>query len=81
MSQRDKFRQKLLGKQADQNIDFATLCSFLKRLGFEEDINGSHHLYGMTGIREIIDLQPRIDGKAKAYQVKQVRQIIQDYGL
>jgi hypothetical protein len=51
MSQWDKFRQRLLGRQADQNIDFGTLCSFLKHLGFEEDINGSHHLYGMADLR------------------------------
>ncbi len=81
MAQWDKFRAKLLGKQADQNIEFATLRNYLIHLGFDEDINASHHIYGMTGISEIIVIQPRRDGKAKAYQVKQVRKIIEDYGL
>jgi hypothetical protein len=35
----------------------------------------------MADIKEIIDLQPRTDGKAKAYQVKQVRNIIEDNRL
>ncbi len=35
----------------------------------------------MTGIREIIDLQPQMDGKEKAYRVKQVRKIVEDNGL
>ncbi len=30
---------------------------------------------------EILNLQPRTDGKAKAHQVKQVRNLILQYGL
>jgi hypothetical protein len=35
----------------------------------------------VTAVREIIDLQPLKDGKAKPYQVKQVRDIVRRYGL
>lgn len=67
------------GKQ-DKNIRFADLCALLFALGFEERIRGDHHIFFKAGVEEIINLQP--DGnKAKAYQVKQVRAIINRYGL
>lgn len=46
------------------------------------DLNDlNHHIYYREGIEEIINLQPLRDGKAKAYQVKQVRVIIFNYKL
>ncbi len=81
ISRWDKFRQRLLSGRADQNIDFESLCAFLRHLGFDEDISGSHHIFGRDDIREIITIQPRNDGKAKAYQVKQGRKVIEDNGL
>jgi len=43
-------------------------------------IKGSHHIFSREGIDEIINLQP--DGsKAKAYQVKQIRDIMVKYQL
>ena len=47
----------------------------LKKLGFEERIRGDHHIYAMSQAEEILNLQPR-SGKAKPYQVKQVRDVI-----
>lgn len=81
MSAWEKFRQKLLSGQSDQNIDFERLRTFLKRLDFDEDISGSHHIYGRPGVEDIIDIQPRHDGKAKSYQVKQIRKILEDNDL
>jgi predicted RNA binding protein YcfA (HicA-like mRNA interferase family) len=49
-------------------------------LGFEERVKGSHHIYFKDGIDEIINLQPS-NGKAKPYQVKQVRELIIKYKL
>jgi hypothetical protein len=49
-------------------------------LGFDERIRGSHHIFTQDGIEEILNLQPK-QGKAKAYQVKQVRNIIVKYQL
>jgi hypothetical protein len=49
-------------------------------LGFQERIRGDHHIYSKEGMVEIINLQP-IGSMAKAYQVKQVRQIIVRYHL
>jgi predicted RNA binding protein YcfA (HicA-like mRNA interferase family) len=56
------------------------LCQLLRNLGFEERIRGSHHIFSKAGIEEILNLQPK-QGKAKAYQVKQVRDIILKYQL
>jgi len=77
----EKILRRVLSGQADQNIRFADLAGLLLRLGFREHIEGSHHVFRRAGVREIVDLQPRSDGKAKAYQVKQVRAIVQMYGL
>jgi hypothetical protein len=49
--------------------------------GFECRIKGDHHIFSKAGIAEIINMQPLKDGKAKAYQVKQVRNLILKYKL
>jgi len=50
-------------------------------LGFNERIKGSHHIFYRNDVIEIINLQPLPDGKAKSYQVKQVRNILVKYKL
>jgi len=80
MSQRDKLLIKILLGNSDANISFDQLCQLLISLGFEERIRGSHHIFSKTGIEEILNLQPN-QGKAKVYQVKQVRTIILKYQL
>jgi hypothetical protein len=54
--------------------------SGLIRLGFDERIRGSHHIFTKKGVEEILNLQPK-QGKAKAYQVKQVREMLLKYQL
>ena len=80
MGKYSKLREKILAGGADANIDFFTLCQLLVRLGFDERIKGSHHIFIRDGIMEIINLQPQ-GSKAKTYQVKQVRNILVNYGL
>ncbi|WP_017297107.1 type II toxin-antitoxin system HicA family toxin [Nodosilinea nodulosa] len=80
MSQRDKLLVKILLGMSDANIDFDSLCQLLRTLGFAERIRGSHHIFSKEGIEEILNLQPK-QGKAKAYQVKQVRDLILKYKL
>ena len=80
MGKLDNMLILVLSGASDQNIPFADLCWLLERLGFDECIRGSHHIFTRTDVAEIINLQP--NGKqAKAYQVKQVRQIILKYKL
>lgn len=80
MSQTDKLLAKILSGTSDKNITFEQLCQLLIKLGFDERIRGSHHIYTKDGIEEILNLQPK-QGKAKAYQVKQVREVILKYEL
>ncbi|HBE32004.1 MAG TPA: toxin HicA [Cyanobacteria bacterium UBA11369] len=80
MTQQDKLLAKILTGASDANIPFAQLCQLLINLGFEERIRGSHHIFAKEGVEEILNLQPK-QGKAKAYQVKQVRAVIIKYQL
>ena len=80
MSQRDKLLVKILRGTAENNIPFEQLCQLLRALGFDDRIRGSHHIFSREGIEEILNLQPK-QGKAKAYQVKQVRTVILKYQL
>jgi hypothetical protein len=76
----EKTLERVLRGTSDNNIDFNDLCALLRHLSFVERVRGDHHIFTREDIREIINLQPR-GGKAKAYQVKQVREIILAYHL
>ncbi|HEY5770277.1 MAG TPA: type II toxin-antitoxin system HicA family toxin [Terrimicrobium sp.] len=60
----------------------STTSSFLlDRAGFGRRAGkGSHVIFSKEGVEEIINIQPKA-GKAKPYQVKQVRDIIHKYQL
>lgn len=73
--------QKILAGTGDRNIRFDDLKKVLGNAGFEERIKGDHHIFTKEGIAEIINLQQLRDGKAKPYQVKQVRNIFVKYKL
>lgn len=76
----DKIFWQILGGASDANISFEGLRGLLLSLGFDERIRGSHHIFILDDIEEIINLQPK-GIKAKPYQVKQVRNIILRYKL
>ena len=71
---------QILQGTSDANISFEDLCNLLKKLGFDERIRGSHHIFRKEGIIEKINLQ-RDGSKAKIYQVRQVRNVILKYNL
>jgi hypothetical protein len=80
VGQYDKLLARILGGASDANISFAELCHMLRDMGFDERIRGSHHIFRKHGIEEMINLQ--CDGnKAKAYQVRQVRNVILKHRL
>ncbi len=81
MSKHEKTKEQVLSGTANANIHFDDLCHLLTRLGFGNRTNGSHHIFSRKGIPEIINLQPRADGKAKPYQVKQVALMIKSRNL
>ncbi len=80
MASEDRLLAQILRGASDANIPFGRFCRLLRSLGFDERIKGSHHIYSMTGIPEILNLQPK-KGKAKVYQVRQVRGVILKYKL
>lgn len=80
MSRIDKTFERVLLGYSDANIDFDDMRELLKSVGFVERIKSSHHILTRRGMQEIINIQPK-QNKAKAYQVKQVRNIILKYRL
>ncbi|MBU1224659.1 MAG: type II toxin-antitoxin system HicA family toxin [Gammaproteobacteria bacterium] len=56
------------------------LYDVLMSLGFSQHTRGSHHIFSHPDVLELINLQ-RDGGKAKPYQVRQVRAIILQYKL
>ncbi len=80
MGKYEKLLSELLRGKSDANIEFDELCQLLSRLGFQERVRGSHHIFRMAGVEERINLQK--DGrKAKPYQTRQVRGVIVKHGL
>lgn len=75
-----KILELILMGRSDSNIEFNDVRRLLSVLGFAEPIKGSHHIFTKAGIAEIINIQPK-SNKAKAYQVKQIRNIILSYRL
>ena len=65
---------------SDTNIPFADLRNLLLQLGLEERIRGRHHNFRKEDVDAKINLQ-KDDGKAKAYQVRQVRAVILRYKM
>lgn len=75
MGQREKLITRILSGASDGDILFSEACDLLQSFGFSLRIKGSHHIFYKAGIDEILNLQPK-NGKAKAYQVKQIRNVI-----
>jgi len=80
VSKPKKLLRTILSGASDSNISFDDLRKLLIALGFAERVRGDHFIYTLADIDEIINLQP-IGSKAKAYQVKQVRNILLRYKL
>ncbi|HEY3172913.1 MAG TPA: type II toxin-antitoxin system HicA family toxin [Thermoanaerobaculia bacterium] len=80
MTRVDRILERIVRGVSDAHIPFSEIRRLLRTLGFEERIRGSHHIFARHGIEEILNLQPR-QGKAKPYQVRQVRGVILKYRL
>jgi len=76
----DDLLARILRGTSDANVAFNDLRQLLRRLGFEERIRGSHHMFRKAGVEEKINLQCE-GSKAKVYQVRQARAIMLKYKL
>ena len=81
MGRRRKILERILSGRSDANIPFDQTCSLLRSLGFHERIVGSHHIFAREDIPERPNLQPTREAKVKAYQVRQIRKLLIEYGL
>jgi len=80
MAKRRKLLDKLLSGSYD--IRFEDFQALLDGFGFSLDrVRGSHHIYSHSLISEQLSAQPRHDGKAKPYQLRQFIKLIEEYDL
>lgn len=80
MSRFEKQLLSVLCGTKDNSILFTDLQSILKQLGFQCRVKGDHFIDYKENVEEIMNIQPN-GNKAKAYQVKQVRNLILKYHL
>ena len=72
MSKIEKLFERLMAGQADANFSFADLATLLTKVGYiARATKGSHVIFQRAD--SFLNLQPAPGGKAKAYQVRQVR--------
>ena len=76
---KNKVLDKVLSGANDSNIRFHDLRKLLLEYGFYERIKGDHYIFTKDNVDEIVNLQPLKDGKAKSYQVRQVRNLFLKY--
>lgn len=70
----------VMSGKSDSNIRFTDFRNLILSYGFRERIKGDHYVYKRDDILERIVIQPK-GNKAKAYQVKQVRNLFNKYDL
>jgi predicted RNA binding protein YcfA (HicA-like mRNA interferase family) len=80
MGKQEKLLEQLANPAQDANWNFHDLTGLLQRLDWEMRVRGSHHFFRKTGVRDIVNLQPA-GSKAKSYQVRQVRNVLQSLGV
>jgi predicted RNA binding protein YcfA (HicA-like mRNA interferase family) len=80
MGKQEKLLNQLANHSQDANWNFHNMTGLLQRLGWEMRVRGSHHFFHKTEVRDIINLQPA-GSKAKGYQVRQVRNVLQSLGV
>jgi hypothetical protein len=80
MSRTEKLFAKLFDGRHDSNFSFDELCGLLTKLGYTmRQAKGSHVIFQHGS--SFLNLQSASGGKAKSYQVRQVRQELQNLNL
>ena len=69
-------------RESPGGLRFEEACRLARCLGFEQvrRTAGSHRVFKKPGVRGLINLQNR-DGRAIAYQVRQILHLAEDLGL
>lgn len=75
----NKLLQKALA--SPNNLRFTEARILAEGYGFRlSRVKGSHHVFVQNEIQELVNLQ-KVDGQAKAYQIRQLLQLIEKYNL
>lgn len=72
--------EMVMSGNSDNNIRFNDLRHLLESLNFECRVKGDHFIYHRNDMPEIINIQPK-GNKAKGYEVRQIRQLFERYGI
>jgi hypothetical protein len=80
MGRAEKLFDKLIAGRNDANFPFDELCMLLTKLGYNARKTKGSHIIFQRG-PSFLNLQPTTGGKAKSYQVRQVRQELQNLNL
>jgi len=80
MGRAEKLFDKLIAGRNDANFPFDELCMLLTKLGYNARKTKGSHIIFQRGA-SFLNLQPTTGGKAKSYQVRQVRQELQNLNL
>jgi hypothetical protein len=81
MPNASKIRAALLDPAKDYSHRFGDVVFFLESTGWRKRNSGGHHIFTRSGIPILINLQPERSGRAKFYQIRQVRAILTTYNL
>jgi predicted RNA binding protein YcfA (HicA-like mRNA interferase family) len=78
MNKRKLFKKVLAGSK---NIRFSDIVTLIEAFGFRlARVTGRHHIFEHPDVPEIVNIQDR-KGKAKAYQVRQFLELVEQYNL
>jgi len=75
----EKTKAALLDPSRDYGHRFADVIRYLEGAGWKERIKGSHHIFTRPGCPVLLNLQPERNGKAKGYQIRQIRQALEKF--
>ena len=81
MPDAEKIRAAFLEASKDYSHRFGDVVHFLQVSGWKMRLKGSHHLFTRPGVPVLLNLQPEKNGKAKAYQIRQVRRTLIQFNL
>lgn len=76
-----KTKAALLESNKDYGHRFDDVVHYLQSSGWILRLKGSHHIFKRPGVPALLNLQPEKDGKAKAYQIRQLRRTLIKFNL
>lgn len=75
MTKIDKLIQKILSERV---ISFDEASTVLRKLGFDMDICGSHHIFRKDGYVRNVSIKRR--PQFLPYQIKLIKEVLEDHG-